>query len=249
MIFIIIGIGIAIYLIYEFRYHIRYFFSLLNVTNKNNKSLSDLKKQGLNKRNLSNSEIKKYVEYSREKLAENSYFKFDEFKIDKDLERHLIYSRFSEKYLEELLSKILEHLKLDRNEIEFEVQYFSSRNSYGYAGLYTGKNNDKKAKILLIVKNNMTYETVISTLAHECTHHLLFSKGIKLDDTLENECLTDITTILTGFGKYMVKGYSISNRVTYDEEFTRYVDKNRVGYLSSKDIKYVLKKYNKISYK
>ena len=48
----------------------------------------------------------------------------------------------------------------------------------------------------------------------------------------------------------MVEGYKISNRVIYDAEFHRSIKKNRVGYLSVKDIQYAnknLKKYkNKI---
>lgn len=244
---VIIGgaILIAIYLIYEFRYHIRYFFSLLNVTNKNNKSINDLKKRGLNKRKVNNSDIEKYIEFAREKLAEKSYFKYSEFIVDQELERHLKYSRFSEKYLEELFCKILEHLNLNREELDFEIEYHSSKINYGYAGLYYEKKENKKPKVYLLISNDMIYETVISTLAHECSHHLLISKGIRLENRIENECLTDVTTILTGFGKYMVKGYEISNRVIYEEEFLRLVDKDRVGYLSSADIKYVLKKYKK----
>jgi len=231
------------YLIYYFRYSLRYFFSLIKVTNKNNKSINNLKKQGLNRRKVSNEDIEKYVNFSKEKLAEKSYFKFSNFTIDQELERHLKYSRFSEKYLEELLSKMLQHLNLKREDLDFEVEYMSSKKSYGYVGLYTEKIDNPKAKINLFVKNDMSYETVISTLAHECCHHLLLSNNIKLQDRIQNECLTDVTTILTGFGKFMVKGYEISNRVIYEEEFLRLVDKDRVGYLSTKDVKYVLKKY------
>ena len=235
------AILIAIYLIYEFRYHIMYFFSLLNVTNKNNKKINDLKKQGLNKRKVSNDEIEKYINFAREKLGKKTY---NEFIIDQDLERHLRYSRFSEKYLEELFCKILQHIELNREELDFEVEYLSSKIDYGYVGLYYEKNEEKNAKILLIVRNDMIYDTVISTLAHECSHHLLLSKGISMEDRIDNECLTDITTILTGFGKYMIKGYEISNRVIYEKEDLRLVDKDRVGYLSSSDVKYVLKKIN-----
>ena len=92
----------------------------------------------------------------------------------------------------------------------------------------------------------MTMDTVISILAHECTHYLLLSNKIQLKDRLQNECLTDITAIVLGFGKFMVEGYKISNRVIYDAEFHRSIKKDRVGYLSYKDVKHALKEYKKI---
>ena len=233
------------YLIYYFRYHLRYFFSLIFYTNKNKNAIEKLKRQGLNKRKVSNEDLNNYIKTVKEKLAEKSYFKFNEFVVDEELERHLKYSRFSEKYLEELFCKILEHLKLKREDLDFEIEYMSSKRSYGYVGAYFEKKENPKAKVYICVKNDMTYETVISVLAHECCHHLLISNEIRLDERIKNECLTDVTTALTGFGKYMVKGYEISNRVIYAEEFLRLVDKDRVGYLSSKDIKYAIKKLKK----
>ena len=233
------------YLCYYFRYYLKYIFSLIHVTNKNNHSINKLKKEGLNKRKVDNEQIKKYVDVAKQELKGKSYSHFIKFEVDKELERHLKYSRFSEKYLEELFCKILEHLQLNRTELEFEVQYLSSRKSYGYVGLYTEAQDNNKPKVFILIKNDMSYETVISILAHECCHHLLLSNGIRLENRIENECLTDVTAVLTGFGKYMVKGYEISNRIIYEEEFLRLVDKDRVGYLSSKDIKYVLRKWIK----
>lgn len=235
----------AIYLLYYFRHYIRYFFSLLSVTKRNNKNIEKLKKQGMNIRKVNNEDIKKYVDFLNNKLIEKSLGSFDEFKIDQELDRHLKYSRFSEKYLEELFCKILNHLHIKREELDFEVEYLSSKKSYGYAGVYFEKGDKPKAKIHICVKNDLIYETVVSIIAHECCHHLLLSNDIKLKERIENECLTDTTAILTGFGKFMVKGYEISNRVIFEEEFLRLVDKDRVGYLSSKDIKYIMKKYIK----
>ena len=91
----------------------------------------------------------------------------------------------------------------------------------------------------------MTMDTVISILAHECTHYLLLSHNIEMKNRNQNECLTDITAIIAGFGKFMVEGYKISNKVIYDEVDHRSINKNRVGYLSYKDIEYVLKIYKK----
>lgn len=235
-------LAVILYLVYCFRYHLKYFFSLVKITFKNNKGVKDLQKQGMNKRKVSNEDIEKYISYAKEELPKIGITSYVEFKIDKELERHLKYSRFSEKYLEELLCKILKHMNLNREDIDFEVEYMSSRKSYGYVGLYFEKEESRKPRIYLYVKNDMSYDTVISTLAHECSHHLLLSNNIKIDERIKNECLTDVVTILMGFGKYMIKGYEISNRVIYEEEFLRLVDKDRVGYLSTADVRYVLKK-------
>ena len=62
---------------------------------------------------------------------------------------------------------------------------------------------------------------------------------------MANECLTDVTAIMLGFGKFMKEGYKISNRVIYDAEFHRSIKKDRVGYLSYKDIEYVIKNLKK----
>ena len=40
----------------------------------------------------------------------------------------------------------------------------------------------------------------------------------------------------------MLEGYKIFNNVIYDEENKRLIDKNRVGYLTYKDIKYIMKR-------
>ena len=59
---------------------------------------------------------------------------------------------------------------------------------------------------------------------------------------MQNECLTDITAILLGFGEFMVEGYKISNRVIYDEINHRSIKKDRIGYITYKDVKYAKSK-------
>ena len=40
----------------------------------------------------------------------------------------------------------------------------------------------------------------------------------------------------------MAKGYKMPNNITYDDSInTRFVNKNKIGYLTYKDIKYILK--------
>ena len=90
-----------------------------------------------------------------------------------------------------------------------------------YAGAYIENiDNRDLREITVNIQNDMTMDTVISILAHECTHYLLISNNIKLKETIQNECLTDVTAVILGFGKYMVEGYKISNKVRYYKIFS-----------------------------
>ena len=236
---------IIIYIIYLSRYEIKWFIDAIKVTYKNNKGIKDIQKEGMNKRNLSNNDLKKYISVSKEILKKLKIDINRNFKLDKQLEQHLRYSRFSEKYVLELFYEILDFMQLNKEFISLKVNYISSKYYIKYVGLYQEfTDNKKKRKIILNIQNDMTMDTVISIIAHECTHYLLMSNNIKLENRIKNECLTDVTAVILGFGKYMINGYKISNRVIYDEINHRSIKKDRVGYLSFKDIEYVLHHYN-----
>ena len=244
----IIAILISIIcVIYIFREYIVWFFSLLKVTFLNQKGIKDIQKQGMNKRNLSNQVIKEYIELSKKYLNRLGINIGREFILNKELERHLRYSRFSEKYVLELFNEILSYMKLNTQNVILKINYISSKYAMQYAGMYSEKKEEANKKIVIInIQNDMSLNTVISILAHESTHYLLLSNKIELADRMENECLTDVTAILLGFGKFMVEGYKISNKVIYDAEFHRSIKKDRVGYLSFKDIKNCNMKKDKV---
>ena len=265
--YILIGtIIILIYIAYLYRYYILWFLNTLKVTIKNKKGIKDLQKVGMNNRNVDNDSLKRYINLSKKYLDKLGLSYNKNFILNKELERHLIYSRFSEKYLQELLIEILNFYKMSKENVNLKVNYISSKYALKYAGLYVDKDgleNSKESKeqnenkeniedvenykkeIILYIQNDMTLNTVISILAHECTHYLLMTHGIKIEKRIQNECLTDVTAVIAGFGKFMVDGYKISNKVIYDEINHRSIKKNRVGYLSYKDIKYVLKIYKR----
>lgn len=240
---IVTGIVILIIIIYEARYYIKWFIDTVIITNKNKTNIKKIQKKGMNIRNLKNEDIIKYINKSKE-ILDKINVKYDrKFFLNPELERHLRYSRFSEKYILELLDEILNYIGLDINSISLKINYISSKYQIPYAGLYSEKyNSQNKKDIVLNIQNDMTLDTIISILAHECTHHLLLSNNIRIKNTIQNECLTDVTAIVLGFGKYMAKGYKISNKIIYDEINHRSIKKDRVGYLSYKDINYALKK-------
>ncbi|MBR3614427.1 MAG: hypothetical protein IKL55_04550 [Clostridia bacterium] len=245
--YIIVAIIIAIgYLIYFFRDYITWFVNALKVTHLNQKGIKDIQKEGMNKRNLTNELIQKYIDKAKENLDNLGIEVNKEFILNQELERHLRYSRFSEKYVLELFHEILAYMKLDKEKVSLKINYISSKYRLKYAGIYSEKNEDTNERMVIInIQNDMTMDTIISILAHESTHYLLLSNKIQLKDRIANECLTDVTAIMLGFGKYMIEGYKISNKVIYDEEFHRSIKKDRVGYLSYKDIKYALKQLQK----
>ena len=245
--YIIIGILLSIIcVIYIFKDYIVWFFEALKVTFLNQKGVKDIQKQGMSKRNLSNELVEKYMDESKKYLDRLEIDVGKEFILNQELERHLRYSRFSEKYVLELFHEILDYLNLDKNQVTLKINYISSKYAMHYAGLYSENKEDTTDRTVVInIQNDMTMNTVISILAHESTHYLLLSNKIQLKDRMSNECLTDVTAIMLGFGKFMKEGYKISNRVIYDAEFHRSIKKDRVGYLSYKDIEYILKKVKK----
>lgn len=244
--FIVATLISLICVIYIFRDYIAWFLDALKVTHSNKKGIKDIQKQGMNKRNLSNQAVEKYMELSKKYLDRLEIDIGKEFKLNQELERHLRYSRFSEKYVLELFNEILDYIKLDKDKVALKINYISSKYAIQYAGVYSDKKENTDGRMVIInIQNDMTMDTVISILAHESTHYLLLSNKIELKDRMANECLTDVTAIMLGFGKFMQEGYKISNRVIYDAEFHRSIKKDRVGYLSYKDIKYVIKNLKK----
>ena len=113
ILYVIIGI-VILWLVYEFRDYIIYFINLVRVTFKNQKGIKDLQKEGMNRRNLDDKSIYKYIEISQKSLNKIGIEYKREFILDEELERHLKYSRFSEKYILELLEKILEHMEMKK---------------------------------------------------------------------------------------------------------------------------------------
>ena len=232
--------------VYIFKDYILWFLDALKVTFLNQKRIKDIQKQGMNKRNLSNKTLDKYMIESKKYLDILGIDIGKKFKLNQELERHLRYSRFSEKYVLELFNEILNYMNLNKENVELKINYISSKYAMQYAGLYSEKKEDTNDRIVIInIQNDMTMDTVISILAHESTHYLLLSNKIELKDRMANECLTDVTAIMLGFGQFMIEGYKISNKVIYDAEFHRSIKKNRVGYLSYKDIKYAVRKLKK----
>ena len=164
----------------------------------------------------------------------------NKFKIDESLKRRVKYSDFRQKEMEELLGVILKYMNL-KNDLKLNIYYCSSKKRIPFAGLY---DEIKKEISLYIILRDDTFESVLSTLIHECTHHYLISKGIKKVNRNENEILTDLCMVYLGLGKEAYSGYKLRNKMLYIDEYYKYQDARKVGYINPGDIKYAMKIFN-----
>lgn len=236
--YIIIGIIVVVlFLIIYFIDDIVYFFMLLKREVRHNKKVNELMNENIKRRWFKNSVLKKYIEYTDKKLKEKEYNVKKKYKIDSYLMQRLKYSKFDDKILHELLENIFNYIGLDYSEIKFNIRRTSSRTRTAIAGSY----NQENKEIILEVTTYSNIDKIISTLAHESTHHLLLKNGIELKDRNKNEILTDVTAVYLGFGDYFYRAYREEGRIIFDGEFTELIDRNKLGYISYGDVKYVQK--------
>ena len=230
-------ITVGIYLLVVYKNYILWFIKEAKYTLKKKNDIAKLKKVDQNKTKLNSEQIKKYISLSKKYLNNLNLSTNKMFIINKELERHLVYSKFSEKYLIELLNEIAKYINVDSSKIKLKVNYISSKQDLKYAGIY--RNAEEGKEIHLNIKNDMTISNIVSILIHECTHYLLMSNNIRLEDEQENEYLTEVTSILLGFEKYMLEGYKMSNAIIYRGVGRLSVKKDRVGFLTYKDVEKV----------
>lgn len=240
------AIALALYFIIEYRMYIKYFFDLLRNKYSYEKDLSRLMNKNKLKRNIEDKYIIKYLDLLKVQLIERGYNPpKDDFVVNEDLKRRLIYSRFDEKTVRELMKEILKYLSVPSDNISLEVKYKSSKIKTGIAGMYYYKLN----KIVVFVDPNYSFETIVSIVAHECMHYFLESKDIAWENEIQNEVFTDLSVIYLGFGKYTLEGYKEKRRVIYESENQRFVDSDKIGYIGYKDVEFALKYIKKIKNK
>lgn len=131
-------------------------------------------------------------------------------------------------HIESKTSPIIEEWKNSANPIIKNDYDWTSNNDP--AGLIR-YNDSYHSRIEINVTNKHSPFIIGAILAHELTHHYLFSKNIYYDDENENEKLTDFATVFLGLGKLTLNGYAQINWTNNDKEY-----KYRVGYLNTSDL-------------
>jgi hypothetical protein len=105
-------------------------------------------------------------------------------------------------------------------------------------------------KIHITLKPEYSLYEIVAIVCHECTHHFLFSRNIRIEPEDENEKLTDIAAVYLGFGKYLSYGYKPTERIVGEkiEGGVRTIQKeiSHLGYIDLAQIKYLQKRTDKL---
>ena len=229
---------IEIIVLFEARYYLVYYYHMIKNKYNYDKEKNRLLKANIKKRLLKNDEIKKYIEMIIEKLDEYGYHVNNrKYVVDPNLERELRFSKLDDKPTRRLSDSIMDFMDLNKEEIELTIYHTSSRRRGVYAGLY----NENKHTIKIEINTYTTVDNLISVIAHECTHHFLLSKGIKIEPRRSNEIFTDLTAVYLGFGDYFYRGYKAQRRLVFDGGYRTLIDGDKLGYIAYGDIKYAMK--------
>jgi hypothetical protein len=106
-----------------------------------------------------------------------------------------------------MATQILDWLKIELKEGELVIDFYDK---IDYPGLYTEIEGQKYILVNSTYKNDIF--AIGAVLSHEIMHfYLLGRKNLRMEDTLENELLTDLCTIKFGLGLPIVNGMSYSN--------------------------------------
>lgn len=236
-IIIVICIIVVIVILVAYSDYIGWFFRLIKREFHHNKKLNKLMNDNKKSRYLKSKDIKKFVENVDKKIHEFNYPVKKEYILPQDLERTLRYSRYDDKSIQELYKSIYEYMGINGDEITFNIRRTSSRTQTPIAGSY----NEKDKLIVLEISTYSTTDHLISTLAHELSHHLLMSNGFVIKDRKSNEVFTDFTAIYMGFHKFFYRAYKDRSRIIYEGEFLELVDRRKLGYVGYKDVRVATK--------
>lgn len=125
--------------------------------------------------------------------------------------------------------QVLRHYRLDPSKVKIESEFFDKRAEDGKAVRGQFQNEAAghgKVRILLEPKDS-EFDTVIAIIMHECAHYFSEIHHTKLEDTEENERLTDVTSIWLGGGERIARGYFPSSHI-------------QIGYLTKKECQYAI---------
>ena len=159
----------------------------------------------------------------------------NDFMLSKEEISYFVNHNYNFEAISFIVRKILFHLKMPFVLFNLRI-YVDNEVLDNTAGTYSYV--EGKPTITINLKSTYSYEQIIAILCHECMHHFLFSKSIKLDIENDNEILTDVATVYMGFYLYMRKGY----KETVKEETLsdrKKILTTKIGYIDTFQIDYI----------
>ena len=149
---------------------------------------------------------------------------------------------YNKENLQALAEKILNHLGLLKKGFVIELKNNNSASAI-YEGTHQAgsyQNYFGLGIITIRVEEQRSFDEVFAILCHECMHLFLHEKGLYLDNTKDNELLTDVALVYFGLSFYAFLGYYERSRIIQNED-QRIEYKKRLGYITIEEIRYVAK--------
>ena len=161
--------------------------------------------------------LRKFTDLLQQKIGAP----FQEFHLSNSNEMfsHLTYEAKNASAVKQLVKEILNHYGIDHSPFTIQVVYEPQVNRHvsGSRGSFTRGVLSGGTIRVVIEPDYSEYDTVIAIALHESAHVFLALRGIQLENTEENEQLTDAAAIYLGGGEYILRGYfpSSSYRIGY----------------------------------
>lgn len=149
-----------------------------------------------------------------------------------------------ETVIQELAKDMLAHLGLPGDSVQVQVEQIPETQEQSTVANFD--EGDTHNKIHIRIKRRYSQENIISILCHECSHHMLYTKGLEQLDPEKNEILTDVAAMYFGFGPFMIAGYTpVIAPTEYTDETGRVCRSKvwiKVGYMNVNQLAYIQRK-------
>lgn len=159
------------------------------------------------------------------------------FRLRDHIKWEAINSQFNQKAMHNLVTIIMRYLGLPP--VRYWVFVNTVKDSDDIdkadpAGKYT-LSIYNEVEIHVNLRPYYSYDEIMAILCHECTHHYLNYRNIRMGSDRSNERLTDVAAVYLGFGHYLANGYK--------EKVIRTTSKGhlttKLGYLNEAEIEYI----------
>jgi len=189
--------------------------------------------------------LHRHPRVSRKPTAEPVYT------LPRRIHRDVIESSFSQASLQNLSDNIgyflgLLHsvkVSIGIESSEYMLADTATMDEAGRIGLYKVRGGARR-EIQLTKKFRFQFKHVMAILVHESMHNFLYNHRIRLDDTDQNEVLTDVSIAYFGLGRDVMKGYEpivwTSDHWSHGNQYGHTTHTYTIGYVPSSLIGYAV---------